>query len=66
MRSTQNSRQTEPLSTTVEQLVRDGRLGVKSGHGFYDDNDQRVAELTLQLYQVARQLDSGSPRSRNW
>jgi len=47
-------------SATVEQLVRDGRLGVKSGHGFYDDNDQRVAELTLKLYQVARQLDSDS------
>jgi 3-hydroxyacyl-CoA dehydrogenase len=45
-------------STTVEQLVRDGRLGVKSGHGFYDDNDQRVAALTLKLYQVARQLES--------
>jgi 3-hydroxybutyryl-CoA dehydrogenase len=48
-------------STTVEQLVRDGRLGVKSGRGFYDDNDQRVAELTLELYRVARQLDSDSP-----
>ena len=35
-------------SKTVEQLVRDGRLGVKSGQGFYDDNDQRVAELTAQ------------------
>ena len=45
-------------SATVEQLVRDGRLGVKSGQGFYDDNDQRVAELTLRLYQLARQLDS--------
>jgi 3-hydroxybutyryl-CoA dehydrogenase len=48
-------------STTVEQLVRDGRLGVKSGRGFYDDNDQRIAELTLELYRVARQLDSDSP-----
>ncbi len=48
-------------STTVEQLVRDGRLGVKSGRGFYDDNDQRLAELTLKLYQVARQLGSDSP-----
>jgi 3-hydroxybutyryl-CoA dehydrogenase len=47
-------------STTIEQLVRDGRLGVKSGHGFYDDNDERVAELTLKLYQVARQLDGDS------
>ncbi len=45
-------------SATVEQLVRDGRLGVKSGQGFYDDNDQRVAELTRRLYQLARQLDS--------
>ena len=47
-------------STTTEQLVHDGRLGVKSGHGFYDDNDERVAELTLKLYQVARQLDGDS------
>lgn len=47
-------------STTVEQLVRDGRLGVKSGQGFYDDNPQRVNELTLELYRVARQLDSDS------
>lgn len=48
-------------STTVQQLVRDGRLGAKSGKGFYDDNDERLAELTLKLYQVARQLDSDSP-----
>ena len=47
-------------STTVQQLVHDGRLGVKSGRGFYDDNNERVAELTLKLYQVARQLDSDS------
>jgi 3-hydroxybutyryl-CoA dehydrogenase len=50
----------QTASTTVERLVREGRLGVKTGDGFYDDNDQRVAELTLQLYQVARQLDSRS------
>ena len=31
----------------------------KSGHGLYDDNVERVAELTLKLYQVARQLDGG-------
>ena len=43
-------------STTIEQHVHDGRLGVKSGLGFYDDNEQRVAELTTKLYQVARQL----------
>jgi 3-hydroxybutyryl-CoA dehydrogenase len=43
-------------SKTIEQNVADGRLGVKSGRGFYDDNDQRVADLTTKLYQVARQL----------
>jgi 3-hydroxyacyl-CoA dehydrogenase len=48
------------VSRTIEQLVADGRLGVKSGRGFYDDNDQRVAELTGRLYRIARQLDSDS------
>jgi 3-hydroxybutyryl-CoA dehydrogenase len=43
-------------SRTIEQHVRDGRLGVKSGRGFYDDNDQRLAELTRKLYEIARQL----------
>ena len=33
-----------------------GRLGVKTGRGFYDDNDQRVAELTTRLYELAREL----------
>src|SRR5437879_2579439 len=43
-------------SKTIEQHVADGRLGVKAGRGFYDDNDQRVATLTTKLYQIARQL----------
>ena len=43
-------------SETIERNVRDGRLGVKTGRGFYDDNDQRVAELTRRLYEVAREL----------
>jgi 3-hydroxybutyryl-CoA dehydrogenase len=43
-------------SATIEQHVKDGQLGVKSGRGFYDDNDQRVAELTTKLYRIARQL----------
>ena len=47
-------------STTIEQHVGDGRLGVKSGRGFYDDNDRHVAELTTKLYQIARQLQSES------
>jgi 3-hydroxybutyryl-CoA dehydrogenase len=50
----------QSVSATVERLVEEGRLGVKSGQGFYDDNDSRVAELTTQLYRVAGQLsDSG-------
>jgi len=47
-------------STTIEQHVADGRLGVKSGRGFYEDDDQRVAELTGKLYRIARQLDGDS------
>ena len=47
-------------STTIEQHITEGRLGVKSGRGFYDDNDQRVAELSSKLYQIARQLNSDS------
>jgi len=43
-------------SATIEQLVAEGRLGVKSGRGFYDDDDQRVAELSSKLYRVAREL----------
>ncbi len=43
-------------STTIEQHVAEGRLGVKSGRGFYNDNDQRVADLTDKLYRIARQL----------
>ncbi len=44
------------VSKTIEEHVHDGRLGVKTGRGFYDDNDQRVAELTSKLYQIAREL----------
>jgi 3-hydroxybutyryl-CoA dehydrogenase len=47
-------------SRTIEQHVRDGQLGVKSGRGFYDDDDQRVAELTRKLYEIARQLADSS------
>ena len=43
-------------STTIEAHVQDGRLGVKSGRGFYDDNEQRVAELSTRLYRLAREI----------
>jgi 3-hydroxybutyryl-CoA dehydrogenase len=45
-------------SRTIEEHVKHGRLGVKSGRGFYDDNAQRLAELTGRLYEVARDLDA--------
>jgi 3-hydroxybutyryl-CoA dehydrogenase len=47
-------------SSTIKQHVADGRLGVKSGRGFYDDNEQRVADLTNKLYRIARQLGDES------
>jgi 3-hydroxybutyryl-CoA dehydrogenase len=50
----------QTASRTIEQHVADGRLGVKSGLGFYDDNDQHVADLTTKLYQIARQLAADS------
>jgi 3-hydroxybutyryl-CoA dehydrogenase len=46
----------QTASNTIEQHVREGRLGVKSGRGFYDDDDERVAELTARLYEIAREL----------
>ena len=48
----------QTASRTVEQHVAEGRLGVKSGQGFYDDNDQRVADLTNKLYRIAGELGS--------
>jgi 3-hydroxybutyryl-CoA dehydrogenase len=48
----------QTASRTIEQHVRDRRLGVKTGRGFYDDNEQRVAELSAKLYEVARRIDT--------
>jgi 3-hydroxybutyryl-CoA dehydrogenase len=47
-------------SKTIEQHVRDGRLGVKSGRGFYDDDEQRMADLTARLYRIALELEGDS------
>jgi 3-hydroxybutyryl-CoA dehydrogenase len=44
------------VSATIEQHVVEGRLGVKSGRGFYDDNDERLADLTTELYRIAGEL----------
>lgn len=43
-------------STTIEAHIKQGRLGVKSGRGFYDDNEERVAELSSRLYELAREI----------
>ncbi len=40
-------------SKTIEQHVSEGQLGVKSGRGFYEDDHERVAELTAKLYEAA-------------
>ena len=45
-------------SKTIEQHVAGGRLGVKSGRGFYEDDDERVAELTDRLYRIALELET--------
>ncbi len=42
-------------SVTIEGNVAAGRLGVKSGGGFYDDNPDRMAKLSEQLYRIALQ-----------
>ncbi len=49
----------QSAARSVEQNVAQGRLGVKSGRGFYDDNGERVADLTKRLYRAARELAGG-------
>jgi 3-hydroxyacyl-CoA dehydrogenase len=44
-------------SATIEQHVKEGRLGVKTGRGFYDDSDERVAAFTTRLYEIAGELE---------
>jgi 3-hydroxybutyryl-CoA dehydrogenase len=46
----------QSASATIEQHVAEGRLGVKTGRGFYDDNEQRLADLTTELYRLAGEL----------
>jgi 3-hydroxybutyryl-CoA dehydrogenase len=46
----------QAASKTIERHVGEGRLGVKSGRGFYDDNDERMAELSRRLYELAGEL----------
>jgi 3-hydroxybutyryl-CoA dehydrogenase len=43
-------------SRTITEHVAEGRLGVKSGRGFYEDDDERVAELADRLSRIALEL----------
>jgi 3-hydroxybutyryl-CoA dehydrogenase len=43
-------------SRTIEEHIAADRLGVKSGRGFYVDDDERVADLANRLCQIAREL----------
>ena len=46
----------QTASTTIERNVANGLLGVKSARGFYDDNPQRVAEMSTALSRIAGKL----------
>jgi 3-hydroxybutyryl-CoA dehydrogenase len=52
-------------SQTIEEHVAAGRLGVKSGEGFYVDDDERVSELATRLSRIALELgtESGRPKA---
>lgn len=50
----------QAAARTIEEHVAAGRLGVKSGRGFYDDSDERVAELASRLCRIARDLDGAA------
>ena len=47
-------------STTIEDHVAAGLLGVKSGEGFYEDDDERVGELAARLSRIALELGEES------
>ena len=46
----------QTASKTIEQHVREAGWASRAGEGFYDDNDERVAELSRRLYEIAREL----------
>jgi 3-hydroxybutyryl-CoA dehydrogenase len=50
-------------SSTIDGHVAAGKLGVKSGEGFYEDGDERVAEMAERLSRIALELagEKGRP-----
>jgi 3-hydroxyacyl-CoA dehydrogenase len=50
----------QSASRTIEEHVQKGTLGVKSGRGFYEDDDERVTELARELYRLAGELGDSS------
>jgi 3-hydroxybutyryl-CoA dehydrogenase len=50
----------QTASRTITGHVAEGRLGVKSGRGFYEDDDERVAELANRLSRIALGLDDAA------
>jgi 3-hydroxybutyryl-CoA dehydrogenase len=49
-------------SQTIEEHVASGRLGVKSGEGFYEDDVERVGELAARLSRIALELADEAKR----
>jgi len=47
----------QTASKTITEHVAAGRLGVKSGEGFYADDQERVAEIATRLSRIALELD---------
>ena len=46
----------QTASSTISRHVAEGKLGVKSGEGFYVDDDERIAEISARLNRIALEL----------
>ena len=49
-------------SSTIAEHVAEGRLGVKSGEGFYEDGPERVGEIAERLSRIALELADEAKR----
>ena len=46
----------QSASSTIAEHVAAGKLGVKSGEGFYVDDEERVGEIATRLSRIALEL----------